>query len=868
MVDATVSIAIEKLASFLTQEINTRLGVKDGIRWLKDELSYLQSSVRYAEARQDEELIRIWINNVKEVADDALKILERFIASQEEHALRKRNFLESAWSSICICRKEANLYDIGKEIESIKEIIIGIKNRREEYDISNILATSNVQPRKRTFLRATSFENHVDVVGFEDDFKTLLAVLCKEDTSVSMIAIHGMGGLGKSTLAGKLYHSSQLSHFSSRAWVCVSEDYSIENVLRKIIKSLKGHDQPDSLQKMDEVDLLRCLHDLLLDSNCYLVVIDDIWDIKVWTKIKKAFPEKNGSRFIITTRNKKVAEGVDDKCFVHQLRFLRFDESWQLFCKRAKPKKNLEKIGKEMVGKCRGLPLAIEVLSGLLLHKNSYEDWSKVKDHIWRHLKDDSVEIQEILSLSYDDLSFQMKKCFLYLARFLEDHTFLVDKLMRLLIAEEFVSEAVEGDGLFMENVAEDCLIELVNRNMIQIAEYRFNGQLHMCRMHDLVRDLAIQKAREHKLLDIFDSSKQNPNPSLLREIPRHAIHKGFGEYLLLGPSSDDSKLRSLALLDETNSSVKIEVIKLTFTRFKYLKVLDFTLVESDEIPQEIGDLVLLKFLGLMGNRRKQVIVIPPTLGNLTKLQTLCGEGSSQYKVPKEICELKELRHLSSLNCDLGLDAGRLNIGRDQTKLQTLEMWWYENWIQIDTVNFTNLHTLSITDEAAGEYSLDSVANLTSLQSFCLGCFCDNLVPTLKPLSSCKRLNYVLLRCKINDASDLKFLPDSVTYLTLEGTRLRKDPMPILGNLSNLTSLHLIGAYTGQKMVCDRNSFPSLQFLKLEYLSNIKEWQVKDGALYSLKGLDRIGCKNLTMVPPRVKKIPPVPDSINLRASM
>ncbi|XP_074374442.1 disease resistance protein RPP13-like [Apium graveolens] len=106
--------------------------------------------------------------------------------------------------------------------------------------------------------------------------------------------------------------------------------------------------EPDSLQKMDEVDLLRCLRGLMLDTNCHLVVIDDIWDVNVWTKIKKAFPPKNGSRVIITTQNKKVAEGVDDNCSVHQLRFLRDDESWHLFCRRAEPKQNLEKIGKEM----------------------------------------------------------------------------------------------------------------------------------------------------------------------------------------------------------------------------------------------------------------------------------------------------------------------------------------------------------------------------------------------------------------------------------------------------------------------------------------------------------------------------------------
>lgn len=91
------------------------------------------------------------------------------------------------------------------------------------------------------------------------------------------------------------------------------------------------------------------------------------------------------------------------RCFVHQVRFSTEDESWQLSCKRAKPAQNLEKLSKEMVGKCGGLLLAIVVLSGLLLHKKS-SDWFKVKDHMWRQLKSDSVEMKKILSLSYADL--------------------------------------------------------------------------------------------------------------------------------------------------------------------------------------------------------------------------------------------------------------------------------------------------------------------------------------------------------------------------------------------------------------------------------------------------------------------------------
>ncbi|KAL8127756.1 hypothetical protein AgCh_014618 [Apium graveolens] len=404
MVDAVVSFTIEKLNEFVTKHVKIRTGVKDGIEWLKDELGYLLISVRAAEAHQDTEHIRLWTDNVREVSNQAVLILERFTAQQEENSAPEQGgVLHRMWRFICICKKEANLFDIGKEIESLKEKVVE------------------------------------DVIGFEDDVRTLLAQLGNGDPSLGLISIHGMGCLGKSALASKLYHSRELSHFKSRAWVCVSEDYNITHVLSKIINSFTGQGL-DSLNKMEEIELLRHLRTKLLDGDHYLVVIDDIWDVDVWKKIKNAFPDKkNGSRVIMITRSKFVAEGVDSTCFVHQLRFLREGESWELFCNKAKPTPNLEILGKEMVD---------------------------VKDHLWRKLKGESSEIKKLLNLSYDDLSFPLRQCFLYLARFPEDYTIEVSRLKLLWIAEQFVSDADE-EGVDMEDVAEDYVNELMNRNMI-----------------------------------------------------------------------------------------------------------------------------------------------------------------------------------------------------------------------------------------------------------------------------------------------------------------------------------------------------------------------------------------------------------------
>lgn len=398
MVDAIVSFAIEKLGEFIAKEVNILVEVKDNVRWLKDELCYLQSSVRYAESRQEDERILIWLNNVRDVANDAVNALNNFSAHQQKHAAPSQGILDRFRSCVCMIKEEVTLYDIGKEIDSLKRRIEDIKKRRNDYGIDNILATPNVQQKQRTLSRTTAInnfkviKNQVEVVGLQDDFKTLKTELDSEDLSLKVISIHGMGGLGKTSLATKLYNSSELKDFGTRAKVCVSNEYNIKDVLKRIVKSFMGPEHEQKLSTMDEHDLLQHLPKLLQDRGRYLALIDDIWDIKAWDQIKIAFPnQNNGSRIIITTRKKKVAEMADDKCFVHQLRFLTERESWELFCKRAKPTTpNMEKLGKEMVSKCQGLPLAIVVLSGLLLHNMSYDYWSKVKEHIWRKLKEHS----------------------------------------------------------------------------------------------------------------------------------------------------------------------------------------------------------------------------------------------------------------------------------------------------------------------------------------------------------------------------------------------------------------------------------------------------------------------------------------------
>ncbi|KAH0694281.1 hypothetical protein KY285_021378 [Solanum tuberosum] len=296
------------------------------------------------------------------------------------------------------------------------------------------------------------------------------------------------------------------------------------------------------LKEMSENDLETHLHNLLKECK-YLVVVDDVWHREAWESLKRALPDNNnGSRVILTTRKEEVAERVIDKGFSHKLRFLNKEESWDLLCKKLHPENkmvgadlfspSMERLAKEMVEKCKGLPLAIVVLGGILSYRKGVDEWQKVKTHLWKHMKNDSVEISHILSLSYNDLSFELKQCFLYIGIFQEDHVINAEKLMYLWLAEGFIPRIREEN---MEDIAENFLHELISRNLIQVG-VTFFDKILTCRIHDLLRDLAVQKAMEVHLFDIYDPKVNFVTPFRLR----HAIHAQTQNYLSL----DVSKLK------------------------------------------------------------------------------------------------------------------------------------------------------------------------------------------------------------------------------------------------------------------------------------------------------------------------------------
>ncbi|XP_039119060.1 putative disease resistance protein RGA3 [Dioscorea cayenensis subsp. rotundata] len=228
------------------------------------------------------------------------------------------------------------------------------------------------------------------------------------DEKVAVVSTVGMGGLGKTTLAQLVYRDEEVQkHFQLHLWVCVSDDFDVPKLAGKIIRTASG-------KKCDDTDI-EVLQQRLrkeLEQKRYLLVLEDVWneDFRKWDALRNMLLDGGErSRILVTTRAPKSAK--------------------------------LVKIGKKIVEKCQGLPLAIEVM-GCIMHDMSEEgEWQAVLQNIetWK-LQHTKNEIMPELWLSYVDLPTHLKKCFAFCAIYPKDHEIEEVELIQLWMAHGFIA--------------------------------------------------------------------------------------------------------------------------------------------------------------------------------------------------------------------------------------------------------------------------------------------------------------------------------------------------------------------------------------------------------------------------------------------
>ncbi|XP_059669070.1 disease resistance protein RPM1-like [Cornus florida] len=359
-----------------------------------------------------------------------------------------------------------------------------------------------------------------------------------------------------------------------------------------------------------------------LQHQRYVIVLDDIWNIDVWEAVKRSMPNSNcGSRIIITTRFANIAAALSVNSSIYYLQPLSPEESWTLFCKK-------------ILKRCEGLPLAIVAIGGVLSSKDKSKtiEWELISRSLGAELESNESlkNVTKILSLSYYDLPYYLKCCFLYLSIFPEDDLIEPMRLIRLWIAEGFV----EGkQGRTLEEVVESYLNELTNRGVVQIAETTTGGRVRKCRVHDLLGENILSKSRDLNFVNIIGENKT----VLHEKVRRLSLHNACNNTL---PKKSSPHLRSLFTF---RGSLSNSSIRSFLGSAKLLKVLDLRGAPIDQFPNEVVNLFHLRYLSL---RSTMVDKLPRSIDKLQNLETLDLKYTNVCKLPGQILKLKQLHHL------------------------------------------------------------------------------------------------------------------------------------------------------------------------------------------------------------------------------
>ncbi|CAL9022343.1 unnamed protein product [Prunus brigantina] len=816
MAEFAVSTVVEKLTSWITEEALLLEGVGDKVEQLRDQLRWMQSFLKDVDAKREKnERLRIWVSEIREVALDAEDVVETYIAEAASH---------SSWN---IPAKLINLHRAGKKIEKIRSRVQNISHQKEHFGITGTAqegregTSASPNERLRWWRQTPPNIEEDDLVDLVEDTKASLTQLSSMDPCRRVVSIVGMGGLGKTTLAKKSYnHCDITKQFDCKAFVYVSKDYRRRDTLQRIIVAVSPDCNMEDLKKLDEEALISKLHELLKERR-YLVVLDDIWETEVWESMQSAFPSgKMGSKVMLTTRKKEVALYADARSKPVEPRFLTQDESLELFRKKAFPGMDhmpceLEKLGRQMMAKCGGLPLAVVVLGGLLSTKRkTAEEWRSVLQNItWRLIDQDRVST--VLALSYDDLPFCLKSCFLYMGLFPEDSSISKTKLIQLWVAEGFLPQQGEEAA---EGVAENCLNELVDRCMIQVGTLTSLGSLKAVRMHDVLRDFSISKGREESFLEIYSGQKIESPTSQQTKCRRLAIHgKHDNLYVFLKPYAP--YLRSLLFFNIGYSKVDF-----VFKDFKLLKVLLVDGAFPSRALSAVGNLIQLRYL--FGNSSGK---LPQSIGKLKNLQTFQVQGFTNYSYfPDVMRKLKNLRHLV-------LRGGR----------------WIEDG---GLTSLTNLRRLKIVPLTQKELNLvvSSMERLHCLESLTLKF--RGLFPAAISLSHLEHLQKLHLNGEIKKLPDPHQFPPNLIKLSLFNSDLEEDSIVKLGRLPNLKMLHLgRDSYKWTKLICSSEWFPQLHILHLQELWFMEELIVEERGMMKLNNLKIHSCPRLKKIPERFK---------------
>ncbi|CAI9106717.1 OLC1v1005936C2 [Oldenlandia corymbosa var. corymbosa] len=759
--------------------------VKNKLQIVHDDLAFLRSFLLSIKGKHDEDgkLYDLW-KRVAKVAYETEFVLD-FLVVGGVH----QSFI-------------VLLHTIIAEIELIKKEASGSSHSiRQIIKVHTIAITDSKKPFAG---KIPDFDE--DIVGLDDESEKIVWRLKRGTKNLDIVPIVGMAGLGKTTLAKKVYRDPSITfHFQAHLWCTVSQVWNRKSLLIAILNSL-GQKSVEELSRTSEDDLGDALRKYL-KGKIYLVILDDVWDTEVWSCLKNSFPDDSkGSRILITSRSENVALGIRTNSKPLHLRLLTFDESWELFQKKmcfveGCPPELLAR-GKAIATRCKGLPLMILVVAGVLSNMEP-GIWEEIEESLKKGNLPTTEECQEIIELSYNNLPDHLKPCFLYLGAYKEDEKVLVRELLWLWKAEGFVNKT---ERVCEEDVAYGYMMELIHRNLIMVAETGSRGRVKYCVLHDVLLDFCKTKGKHEHFLHSLHGHELGiySQPSMLYRL--HVNHESivdFAESRLLFPY-----LRTLLFNDNCGMShaSKWYDILYNFCQSKLLRVLGLNgIFEFSFFPSAIQLLVHLRYLTLTSVG--EILKIPSSIACLSNLETFIVLKGFEVLLPDTLWNMKKLRHMKASCLLWKLPTGNSEHLSSLENLQTLSCVSYshdQTWKEVirKLPNIRRLKCgLSLVEEQDGALKIFALDFLSQLESLHITQWGDKCVDQFQ-------------------------LPQSLKKLTLSQLNLPWSEISVIDKLPNLEVLKLLdGSFTGETWSVEEVTFPKLRFLKLEGL-DLVSWTI------------------------------------------
>ncbi|KAK1364885.1 Disease resistance protein RGA1 [Heracleum sosnowskyi] len=491
--------------------------------------------------------------------------------------------------------------------------------------------SSILQPREiRTTL---PLEDESLIVGREKDISYLVQTVCKKhEQGLQVIAVIGMGGQGKTTLAKMVYNTdSVVGMFPKRMWVTVSDDFDFMKILNQMVVSLTS--TPSELENTE--GLIIKLQKKLKGEK-FLLVLDDVWNEKPdeWDNLKNSLlgvGSARGSNVLVTTRKKEVIDAMHDSVFVsYPVEKLSEEDSWTLFRKRAfshggvPETEAFASLGRRMVERCGGLPLAIKTLGGLLHSKKSEQEWLLMENsEIWK-----SKGVLSSLRLSYDNLPYSsLKRCFAYCSNMPKDSVINNSEMVQIWMALGFLLPPKDSNAL-MEDIGNEYFDILLWNSLLQDVKRDKYDNITSCKMHDLVHDLALDLSKHH---------------SVTVRTGHELNHVSNVIYVRLDKGVSDIKPKILKRNTEKVQTLYARACILgdVLPYLKHLTVLILNTYEVNiELPSSLRKMKYLKHLDISCSHYK----LPSYVTGFYNLQTL--RVRKLKELPRLFCNLIMLRHL------------------------------------------------------------------------------------------------------------------------------------------------------------------------------------------------------------------------------